>query len=121
MTGGTCGRPTSTGWPTKGTTGDPQAQGVDTFYGFNCQLLAHSYYPDHLWADDVQAVREGPWKLVHLDIRSERPRYELYNLDTDPGEENDRAATEPEIVEHLKGRMREAHVPTPDFPVLPGE
>ena len=25
------------------------------------------------------------------------------------------------IVEHLKGRMREAHVPNPDFPVLPGE
>ena len=37
-----------------GSTGDPQAQGVDTFYGFNCQLLAHSYSPDHLWADDVR-------------------------------------------------------------------
>jgi arylsulfatase A-like enzyme len=68
-----------------------------------------------------QAVREGPWKLVHLDIRSERPRYELYNLDTDPGEENDLAAAKPEIVEHLKGLMREAHVPNPDFPVLRGE
>ena len=32
-----------------GTTGDPNLQGVDTFYGYNCQLLAHSYYPDHLW------------------------------------------------------------------------
>ena len=32
-----------------GSTGDPQQQGVDSFYGFNCQLLAHSYYPDHLW------------------------------------------------------------------------
>ena len=68
-----------------------------------------------------QAVREGPWKLVHLDIRSERPRYELYNLDIDPGEENDLAAAKPEIVEHLKGLMREAHIPNPDFPVLPGE
>ena len=35
-----------------GTTGDPQAQGCDTFYGYNCQLLAHSYYPDHLWDND---------------------------------------------------------------------
>lgn len=32
-----------------GSTGDPQSQGVDEFYGFNCQLLAHSYYADHIW------------------------------------------------------------------------
>ena len=38
-----------------GTTGDPQAQGCDTFFGFNCQLLAHNYYPDHLW-DNSQRV-----------------------------------------------------------------
>ncbi len=35
-----------------GTSGDPKAQGCDTFYGYNCQLLAHSYYPDHLWDND---------------------------------------------------------------------
>ena len=29
--------------------GDPNNQGVDEFYGFNCQGLAHNYYPDHLW------------------------------------------------------------------------
>jgi arylsulfatase A len=31
------------------TEGDPNAQGFDEFYGFNCQSLAHNYYPDHLW------------------------------------------------------------------------
>ena len=35
-----------------GSTGDPLKQGVDRFYGYNCQLLAHSYYPDHLWDND---------------------------------------------------------------------
>lgn len=35
-----------------GSTGDPNNQGCDTFYGYNCQLLAHSYYPDHLWDND---------------------------------------------------------------------
>ena len=35
-----------------GSTGDPKNQGCDTFYGYNCQLLAHSYYPDHLWDND---------------------------------------------------------------------
>lgn len=32
-----------------GTEGDPNRQGFDEFYGFNCQSLAHNYYPDHLW------------------------------------------------------------------------
>ena len=31
------------------TDGDPNKQGIDEFYGFNCQGLAHNYYPDHLW------------------------------------------------------------------------
>ena len=35
-----------------GSTGDPNNQGVDEFYGFNCQLLAHNYYADHLWEND---------------------------------------------------------------------
>jgi len=29
--------------------GDPNLQGIDEFYGYNCQSLAHNYYPDHLW------------------------------------------------------------------------
>jgi arylsulfatase A-like enzyme len=37
-----------------GSTGDPSQQGVDEFFGFNCQLLAHSYYPSHLWHNDVR-------------------------------------------------------------------
>lgn len=35
-----------------GTSGDPQRQGIDEFYGYNCQLLAHSYYPTHLWENN---------------------------------------------------------------------
>ena len=68
-----------------------------------------------------QAVREGPWKLVHLDIRSDAPRYELYNLETDPGETCDLSAAYPEVLSRLRGIMSEAHVPNPDFPVLKGE
>ena len=68
-----------------------------------------------------QAVRQGPWKLVHLNIRNDNARYELYNLDDDPGEKNDLAAAEPDRVEALKAIMQEAHIPNPDFPVLKGE
>jgi len=31
------------------TGGDPNKKGFDLFYGYNCQSLAHNYYPDHLW------------------------------------------------------------------------
>ncbi|TNF40348.1 MAG: DUF4976 domain-containing protein, partial [Bacteroidetes bacterium] len=38
-----------------GTEGDPNQQGFDEFYGYNCQRLAHNYYPGHLW-DNQQKV-----------------------------------------------------------------
>jgi len=42
-----------------GTTGDPNNQGFDEFYGYNCQRLAHRYYPTHLWHNDEKVVLEG--------------------------------------------------------------
>jgi arylsulfatase A len=35
-----------------GSTGEPLKQGIDRFYGYNCQSEAHNYYPDHLWDND---------------------------------------------------------------------
>ncbi|WP_149496499.1 arylsulfatase [Roseiconus lacunae] len=35
------------------TTGDPFRQGVDRFFGYNCQRHAHSYFPTYLY-DDAQ-------------------------------------------------------------------
>lgn len=32
-----------------GSSGDPNARGFDLFFGYNCQALAHSFYPAHLW------------------------------------------------------------------------
>lgn len=37
-----------------GTAGVPMKQGFDVFYGYNCQSLAHDYYPDYLWENDVK-------------------------------------------------------------------
>lgn len=31
--------------------GEPLNQGVDRFFGYNCQAHAHSYYPSYLWSD----------------------------------------------------------------------
>ena len=39
--------------------GDPNLQGFDEFYGYNCQSLAHNYYPDHLWHNHDKIVLHG--------------------------------------------------------------
>jgi arylsulfatase A-like enzyme len=31
------------------TSGDPNKKGFDKFYGYNCQSLAHDYFPPYLW------------------------------------------------------------------------
>jgi arylsulfatase A-like enzyme len=38
------------------TEGSPNKQGFDEFYGYNCQSLAHNYYPGHLWDNDQKVV-----------------------------------------------------------------
>ncbi len=66
-----------------GTTGDPEAQGCDTFFGYNCQLLAHSYYPDHLWdnsrrvelEDNVLEVQYGRGTYAPDTIHSKALEY----------------------------------------------
>ncbi|HMJ67392.1 MAG TPA: arylsulfatase [Cyclobacteriaceae bacterium] len=45
------------GYP--GSEGDPLKQGFDTFFGYNCQRLAHNYYPGHLWRDRDSVVMPG--------------------------------------------------------------
>lgn len=42
-----------------GSEGDPNRQGFDEWFGYNCQRQAHSYYPDHLWHNDRKVVLEG--------------------------------------------------------------
>lgn len=44
------------GYP--GSEGEPNKQGFDEFYGYNCQRMAHNYYPGHLWDNDQKVVLE---------------------------------------------------------------
>lgn len=45
------------GYP--GSEGNPNHQGFDEFYGYNCQRLAHNYYPYHLWDNQEKIILEG--------------------------------------------------------------
>ena len=68
-----------------------------------------------------QAVRKGPWKLVHMNVRGKNPYYELYNLNSDPSERHNVLNQYPEKVMELKAIMQSSHIPNPNFPLLPGE
>ena len=39
--------------------GDPNNQGFDEFYGYNCQRLGHNYYPYHLWNNQTKEILKG--------------------------------------------------------------
>ena len=62
----------------------------------------------------IQALRKGPWKLMHF---VERSKYELYNLDRDISESNDISKHHPTVVHTLKKLMSRARSEHPEFPL----
>ena len=45
------------GYP--GSEGDPNNQGFDEFFGFNCQRIGHHYYPYHMWHNQEKVMLDG--------------------------------------------------------------
>ena len=64
------------------------------------------------WRDGpMRTVQEQGWKLT----ATERPKKDwLYNLNTDPTEKNNLAATEPEKLAQLKAKLQAHHAGMPD-------
>ena len=42
-----------------GTSGHPNRQGFDFWYGYLCQRIAHNYYPHYLWRNEEKEFLEG--------------------------------------------------------------
>ncbi|CAM9951457.1 unnamed protein product, partial [Chrysoparadoxa australica] len=47
-----------------GTSGDPNKQGFDFFYGYTDQILAHNYYPEFLWKNDEKIYLKNEVKYL---------------------------------------------------------
>lgn len=45
------------GYP--GSASTPDKMGFDFFYGYNCQRMAHEYYPESLWRNDQRVPLDG--------------------------------------------------------------
>lgn len=66
-----------------GSTGDPNKKGFDLFFGYNCQAVAHSYYPPHLWRNSERVIINthlisGHKKPVTGEVRLEETLGETY-------------------------------------------
>jgi arylsulfatase A-like enzyme len=61
------------GYP--GSEGSPENQGVDEFFGYNCQRLAHNYYPAYLWHNnqkvELHANDHGAFGIYSQDLIQE--------------------------------------------------
>lgn len=77
---------------------------------------------DHLYWEfheqgGKQAVRRGKWKLVKINVFDPtETRLELYDLESDPGEQNDVSELHPDIVTELEAILEQDHVYIAEFP-----
>jgi len=79
------------------------------------QQESHEFlYWELPWGGFAQAVRHDNWKAVRP--RAGKP-LELYNLEADPGEEDNVADEHPDLVARLEAYMNTAHVESPLWPM----
>jgi len=79
------------GYP--GSEGDPNNQGFDEFFGYNCQRIGHHYYPYHMWHNQGKVMLEenegtqtgeyGPeviqqYALKFLEANHDKPFFMYY-------------------------------------------
>lgn len=48
-----------------GTSGDPMDQGFDRWFGYNCQAVAHNFYPTYLWDNRKRLELSNPVFSAH--------------------------------------------------------
>ncbi|MCH7903861.1 MAG: arylsulfatase [Armatimonadetes bacterium] len=51
-----------------GTSGAPNNQGFDYFFGYLCQRRAHNYYPKSLWENDTEVFTGNGWFDSHQKL-----------------------------------------------------
>jgi len=52
-----------------GSTGEPLQQGFDRWFGYNCQAVAHNFYPTYLWDNDKAIDLQNPPFSAHDTLK----------------------------------------------------
>ena len=83
---------------------------LPTLLGDSAAQKAHDFlYWEFYELDGRQSVIADGYKAVKFKIQTDEPYWELYNLETDPGESNNIAEQHPEILEKMQKIMDEQH------------
>ncbi|MBV8256074.1 MAG: arylsulfatase [Chitinophaga sp.] len=61
------------------TTGDPNKQGFDYFYGYLDQKQAHNYYPTHLWENGKKEPLNNHFIDIHKSLRPDEATDSAFN------------------------------------------
>ncbi|SDD03884.1 Arylsulfatase A [Niabella drilacis] len=78
----------------------------------------HLYWEFHEFGGR-QAIRKGRWKyIVYNVLNKEKRKAQLFDLDKDPGEQEDIALQYPDVVKELQEVMEQSRVPAPQFPFI---
>ena len=86
---------------------------LPTLTGKKQKAHNHLYWEFNERKGPVQALTQGNWKLLHFVDQ----RYELYNLQDDPGEEKDLYADDHPMAARLKELLIHARTEHPEFPL----
>ncbi|MFC1783031.1 arylsulfatase [Planctomycetota bacterium] len=54
------------------TSGEPNRQGFDHWYGYLCQRVAHNYYPTHLWRNTEKDILANEYFGAHQKLPEDR-------------------------------------------------
>ena len=50
------------------TSGEPMKQGFDRWFGYNCQAVAHNFFPTYLWDNDQKRPLSNPAFSAHAKL-----------------------------------------------------
>jgi len=71
-----------------GSTGEPNMQGFDHWYGYLCQRVAHNYYPTHLWRNGEKDMLEGnEYFYPHQRLPEDKDPYDKASYDSYSGKQ----------------------------------
>lgn len=101
-----------------GSSGDPNKKGFDLFFGYNCQAVAHSYFPKYLWrnAERIKINSKsipGHAKTPEGAVTMDQWLGQKYS----PNESTDLASKYPELIRKAAAVLKQEVSPNAIFPM----